>query len=327
VEVDRHKRPSVGDIVKNLNETETMIHRSSQFSHRSGHDDRGSSTDQVSRLVERMGISVEPFQVPHFSFSPVTMQQYLKAIMEGSIDEAWTYAIHWQSSSDSITGSSCLSWGDGYYKGCDEDEKGPRKHQPTTPAVQAEQEHRKRVLRELDSLIKEQNTNSAPTPYSREEEVSDELWSNLMSVVQSFVDSSRVTSQEQEHRKHVLHKLSSLLSGYSTACSSSKDPAYEDVTDTEWFFLVSMTQSFSTGSGLPGKALLAARPIWITTALSDAPCERARQSYAFGLRTMVCVPIGTGVLELGSTKFIFQTTESIPRILSFFNQYATEIVD
>ncbi|KAG0529038.1 hypothetical protein BDA96_05G064100 [Sorghum bicolor] len=72
-----------------------------------------------------------------------------------------------------------------------------------------------------------------------------------------------------------------------------------------------MPQSFSTGSGLPGNALLAARPIWITTALSDAPC----------------VPIGTGVLELGSTKFIFQTTESIPRILSFFNQYATEIVD
>jgi hypothetical protein len=67
---------------------------------------------------------------------------------------------------------------------------------------------------------------SAPTPYSREEEVSDELWSNLMSVaVRSLVNSS--------HRKHVVHKLSSLLSGYSAAYSSSKD---QDVTDTEWFF-------------------------------------------------------------------------------------------
>jgi transcription factor MYC2 len=147
--------------------------------------------------------------------------------------------------------------------------------------------------------------------------------------------------QEQERRKRVLRELCSLLSGYSAACSLIKDPEVEDVTDTdlikdsevedvtdtEWFFLVSMPMSFPTGSGLPGNALLAARPIWITTALSDAPCERARQGHIFGLRTMVCVPIGTGVLELASTEFIFQTTESIPRILSLFNQGATELVD
>ena len=63
----------------------------------------------------------------------------------------------------------------------------------------------------------------------------------------------------------------------------------------------------------------------IATALSDAPCQRARQAYAFGVRTMVCVPISAGLLELASTKFIFQTTESIPRILSLFNQATTEL--
>jgi hypothetical protein len=205
--------------------------------------------------------------------------------------------------------------------------------QPTTPAVQAEQEHRKRILRELNSLLlpdiltDDQNAASAPTPASREEESQHKLWSNLMSVVQSFMDSSEVRGQEQQHRKHVLRELRSLLSGYSAACSLSKDPDMEDVTDTEWFFLASMPQSFPTGSGLPGNVLLAARPLWITTALSNAPCERVRQAYTLGLRTMVCVPIGTGVLELASTKFIFQTTESIPRILSLFNQYATELVD
>lgn len=51
VEVDRHRRPSVGDIVKNLNETETMIRRSSQISHWLGHDDRGSSIDRVSSVL------------------------------------------------------------------------------------------------------------------------------------------------------------------------------------------------------------------------------------------------------------------------------------
>jgi len=274
-----------------------------------------------------MSISVEPFQVPQLAFSRAMLQQRLQAIIEGSIDEAWTCAIFWQSSVDAITGSSCLSWDDGYYKGCDRDEKGPSKRQPTTPAVQAEQEHRKRVLRELHSLIcgNDQNAASTPTPASQEEEVSDELWSNLTSVMQSVVDSSGLRGQEQQHRKNVLRELSSLLSGYPAACDLNKDPDMEDVTDTEWFFLASMPQVLPASSSLPGNALLAARPIWITTALSDAPCQRACQAYTFGLRTMVCIPIGTGVLELDSTNFIFQTTESIPRILSLFNQATTEL--
>jgi len=100
-----------------------------------------------------MSISVEPFQVPQLAFSWATLQQCLQAITEGSTDEAWTCAIFWQSSVNAITGSSCLIWGDGYYKGCDRDEKGPSKRQPTTPAVQAAQEHRRRVLRELNSLM------------------------------------------------------------------------------------------------------------------------------------------------------------------------------
>uniref|UniRef100_N1R5Q7 Transcription factor n=1 Tax=Aegilops tauschii TaxID=37682 RepID=N1R5Q7_AEGTA len=71
--------------------------------------------------------------------------------------------------------------------------------------------------------------------------------------------------------------------------------------------------------GLPGQALFAGQATWIATGLASAPCERARQAYTFGLRTMVCIPLGTGVLELGATEVIFQTNDSLGRIRSLFN--------
>ncbi|XP_002467448.1 transcription factor MYC2 [Sorghum bicolor] len=198
-----------------------------------------------------------PPQMPAAAMAPGfnqdTLQQRLQAMIEGS-SETWTYAIFWQSSLDAATGASLLGWGDGYYKGCDDDK---RKQRPLTPAAQAEQEHRKRVLRELNSLI-------------------------------------------------------------SGAAAAPDEAVEEEVTDTEWFFLVSMTQSFLNGSGLPGQALFAGQPTWIASGLSSAPCERARQAYNFGLRTMVCFPVGTGVLELGSTDVVFQTAESMAKIRSLF---------
>lgn len=50
----------------------------------------------------------------------------------------------------------------------------------------------------------------------------------------------------------------------------------EEVTGTEWFFLVSMTQSFFNGSGLPGQALLAIKPTWIAAGLDGTPGLRLR---------------------------------------------------
>ncbi|KAL5231567.1 hypothetical protein ABZP36_030343 [Zizania latifolia] len=191
---------------------------------------------------------------PAPAFNQDTLQQRLQAIIERS-RETWTYAIFWQSSVDAASGASLLGWGDGYYKGCDEDK---RKQRSVTPASAAEQEHRKRVLRELNSLI-------------------------------------------------------------AGAGAAPDEAVEEEVTDTEWFFLVSMTQSFPNGLGLPGQALFAGQPTWIATGLSNAPCERARQAYTFGLRTMVCLPLASGVLELGSTDVIFQTADNIARIRSLFN--------
>lgn len=182
-----------------------------------------------------------------------TLQQRLQTLIDGA-RETWTYAIFWQSSVVDFATPSLLGWGDGYYKG--EEDKGKRNKTASSPAEQA---HRKKVLRELNSLI------SGP--------------------------------------------------------ASTDESVDEEVTDTEWFFLVSMTHSFINGSGLPGQAFCNSSPIWIAgqDKLASSPCERARQAQTFGLRTMVCIPSSNGVVELGSTDLIFQSFDLMNKVRVLFN--------
>nr|AKO62850.1 MYC2 transcription factor [Artemisia annua] len=123
---------------------------------------------------------------------------------------------------------------------------------------------------------------------------------------------------EQEHRKKVLRELNSLISG---SHSQENETIDEEVTDTEWFFLISMTQSFVNGHGLPGQAMFSNQPVWITgrDRLSVSHCERARQGQVFGIQTIVCLPSSNGVVELGSTELIFQSLDLINQVKVLFN--------
>nr|WAK86097.1 transcription factor bHLH51 [Nothapodytes nimmoniana] len=192
-------------------------------------------------------------------FNQDSLQQRLQTLIEGA-RESWTYAIFWQSSpiADN-SGPPLLGWGDGYYKG-EEDKRKRSKTASSNPTSQAEQEHRKKVLRELNSLI-------------------------------------------------------------SSSQSTADDAVDEEVTDTEWFFLISMTQSFVNGSGLPGQAFYSPNPIWIagTDKLAAANCERARQGQVFGIQTMICIPSSNGVVEVGSTEFISQSPDLMSKARFLFN--------
>ena len=141
--------------------------------------------------------------------------------------------------------------------------------------------------------------------------------------------SSNSNPAEQEHRKRVIRELNSLISGggggggtvSSSGGGSSDEAGDEDVSDTEWFFLVSMTQSFANGSGLPGRAFSSSRTIWLSgsNALAGSSCERARQGQVYGLETMVCIPTQNGVVELGSLEIIHQSSELVDKVNSFFS--------
>ncbi|CAN1173634.1 Transcription factor MYC2 [Linum perenne] len=187
-----------------------------------------------------------------------SLQQRLQALIDGAT-ENWTYAIFWQSSYEfNGSSSSVLGWGDGYYKG---DE------------------------------LKDNNIKSNTRNY---------------------------TPAEQEHRKKVLRELNSLIAGPNSA---SDDAVDEEVTDTEWFFLVSMTQSFANGVGLPGQVFYSGSPAWLVGSdrMAAATCERAKQGQVFGLKTMVCIPSENGVLELGSSELIPHSSDLMNKVRVLFN--------
>jgi hypothetical protein len=113
------------------------------------------------------------------------------------------------------------------------------------------------------------------------------------------------SAAEQEHSKMFLNL--GLLSSGSVADDTDDD----ELTSTEWFFQVSKMQSFVNGSGLPGQAFIHSSLVWVTGAdrLASWPCERARHGQLSGLQTMVCVPMVDGVVELGSTELIRQSSD------------------
>ncbi|XP_019097973.1 PREDICTED: transcription factor MYC3-like [Camelina sativa] len=129
---------------------------------------------------------------------------------------------------------------------------------------------------------------------------------------------NNTNTAEQEHRKRVIRELNSLISGGIGVSDEAND---EEVTDTEWFFLVSMTQSFPNGVGLPGESFLNSRVIWLSGsgALTGSGCERAGQGQIYGLKTMVCIAAQNGVVELGSSEAISQSSDLMDKVNSLFN--------
>nr|GMC80872.1 transcription factor MYC2-like [Ipomoea batatas] len=134
--------------------------------------------------------------------------------------------------------------------------------------------------------------------------------------------SSPEMAADQARRKRVLRELYALV-----ASPAGGDAIDEEITDPEWFFLISMNQSFQNDSNLPGHAFYRSNRVWISGAgeLDSSPFERAKQGKRLGIQTMACIPSQNGVVELGSTDLIFQTDahlmnqigeDSIPSVTS-----------
>ncbi|ESQ39830.1 hypothetical protein EUTSA_v10000853mg [Eutrema salsugineum] len=132
------------------------------------------------------------------------------------------------------------------------------------------------------------------------------------------------TMAEKEHRSKVLRELNSMISGEAfpvVGGDDDDDDGDVEVTDTEWYFLVSMTCSFCIGSGLAGKAFATYNPVWVTGSddINGSGCDRAKQGGGLGLETIVCIPLDNGVLELGSTVEIRQHSDLLNKIRFLFN--------
>ncbi|KAJ8538614.1 hypothetical protein K7X08_029910 [Anisodus acutangulus] len=93
-----------------------------------------------------------------------------------------------------------------------------------------------------------------------------------------------------------------------------------NVTDSEWFYMVSMPQFFLAEDELVVRAYTSASHVWLTSyyELQLYNCERAKEANLHGIRTIVCIATPSGVVELGSSDVIQENWELVQLIRSLF---------
>ncbi|XWS61768.1 hypothetical protein CRYUN_Cryun07bG0153900 [Craigia yunnanensis] len=114
----------------------------------------------------------------------------------------------------------------------------------------------------------------------------------------------------------------SLLAGDSSPQARRPSAALspEDLTDTEWYYLVCMSFVFDIGQGLPGRTLSSGQPIWLCNAhYADSKVfSRSLLAKSASIQTVVCFPFSGGVIELGVTDLVLEDLSLIQRVKRSF---------
>ncbi|XVE73648.1 hypothetical protein DITRI_Ditri11bG0135400 [Diplodiscus trichospermus] len=128
---------------------------------------------------------------------------------------------------------------------------------------------------------------------------------------------SNVQGLHDERRK-VMRGIQALIGDNHDIDMSMIDGT--DITDAEWFYVMSLTRSFSAGDGILGKSLSTGSLVWLTGAheLQFYNCDRAREAQMHGIETLVCIPTSCGVLELGSSAMIRENWGLVQQVKSLF---------
>ncbi|XP_056694239.1 transcription factor BHLH42 isoform X2 [Spinacia oleracea] len=92
----------------------------------------------------------------------------------------------------------------------------------------------------------------------------------------------------------------------------------EDLTETEWFYLMCVSFSFPPGVGLPGKAYSKGQHMWLTGANE---VDSKVFSRAILAKTVVCIPVIDGVVELGYTERIQEDPSFIEQVRYYFDDH------
>ncbi|XP_024966060.1 transcription factor MYC3-like [Cynara cardunculus var. scolymus] len=98
--------------------------------------------------------------------------------------------------------------------------------------------------------------------------------------------------------------------------------------DPEWFYVMSLTTSFTLGDGsVPGSALGSNTLIWLSGVdqLRSLNCERAKEARIHGLETLVCIPTPNGVVEMGSHHVIEESWILPHQVQSLFGRGSSNL--
>ncbi|KAK4788819.1 hypothetical protein SAY86_020138 [Trapa natans] len=115
---------------------------------------------------------------------------------------------------------------------------------------------------------------------------------------------------ELQRSKQLKELYDSLAAGESSPQSKrpSASLSPEDLSDTEWYYLVCMSFVFDVGEGLPGRTLASGQPSWLCNA-SNADSKvfsRSLLAKSASIQTIVCFPFSGGVVELGTTDLVME---------------------
>ncbi|GMH22522.1 hypothetical protein Nepgr_024365 [Nepenthes gracilis] len=111
--------------------------------------------------------------------------------------------------------------------------------------------------------------------------------------------------------------------GMSALVSTLKKSEAFSVSDAEWFYLTSVAQSFNARDGVLGRAFSSGSLVWLTGGrlLESYNCERAKEAQIYGIQTLVCIPTGAGVLELGSSDLIKENWSLVQQVDFLFGSH------
>ncbi|CAL5089360.1 unnamed protein product [Urochloa decumbens] len=97
--------------------------------------------------------------------------------------------------------------------------------------------------------------------------------------------------------------------------------APEDLTQTEWFYLMCASYCFPPGAGLPGEAFASRGHVWLCGAnkVDSNVFSRAILARSAGIQTVACIPVNDdGVLEIGTTEKVEEDIGLIQYARSIF---------
>ncbi|KAJ4825428.1 hypothetical protein Tsubulata_010357 [Turnera subulata] len=124
-------------------------------------------------------------------------------------------------------------------------------------------------------------------------------------------------------RKRVMKGIQALIGEYHDLDMSLMEG--NDVSDPEWFYVMSLARTFSAGEGVPGKALSTGSLVWLAGGheLQFYNCGRAKEAQIHGIETLVCIPTSLGVLELGSSEMIRENWGLVQQAKTLFGSDLT----
>ncbi|CAM0905630.1 unnamed protein product [Alopecurus aequalis] len=96
--------------------------------------------------------------------------------------------------------------------------------------------------------------------------------------------------------------------------------APEDLTETEWFYLMCASYCFPHGVGLPGRAFARGGHVWLSRAneADSKVFSRAILAKSAGIQTVLCIPIIDSVLEIGTTENVQEDIGLVQYAMSIF---------